>query len=544
MRITQREGESLKNYMNRFNDAMLEVNAFDEAVGVTAVMQGLNHDRFRDNLIKNTPTTFDEVNQRSLKFIKAEEYVLSKPQPPKEARTPTWRDESQSRKKFKPTQNRGPISVPKLDRPDSSTPQTRPTPPSWTSFAIPRSQILMQIKNKMEMRRPNPLQSPATSRDHTRYCDFHQDHGHTTEECKSLKSELEIHKLSTNPLRKPVAQKRRLFGGERLTAIKEEVKNLLQAGFIRRVDYCEWIANPVMVKKSNGKWRMCIDYTNLNDACPKDCHPMPSIDKLVEAALGNERLSLLDAYSGYHQVRMAPEDKKMVTIVFRAQIGRNLEVYVDDIVVKSSRAEDHLTDLAETFNNLRRCSMKLNPAKCTFGVESGKFLGFMVSRRGIEVNPEKIKAIEEMRPPRSTKDVQRLAGRVAALYRFISKSADKCLPFFKVLRTAAQKDETGKPQKFNWTTECQVAFDELKAYLGSLPLLTKAQEGEILYLYLGISDTAVSSVLVREVGKQQQPVYYASKVLQGAEQSTDLDAPSWTDPIREYLLNGTVLEDK
>ncbi|GKV21693.1 hypothetical protein SLEP1_g31647 [Rubroshorea leprosula] len=721
MRITQREGESLKNYMNRFNDAMLEVNAFDEAMGVTAVMQGLNHDRFRDNLIKNTPTTFDEreqrnegsaavgctvvgmllllllaccagqkieesslrlelgtwaagllrllsglnhdrfrdnlikntpttfdeVNQRSLKFIKAEEYVLSKPQPPKEARTPTWRDESQSRKKFKPTQNRGPIPVPKLDRPDSNTPQTRPTPPSWTSFTIPRSQILMQIKNKMEMRRPNPLQSPATSRDHTRYCDFHQDHGHTTEECKSLKSELEslarkgmlneyiqsrnlpkfvkeqgqpqgsrashnrdgvgyqqappplpppsriihmitggpevggtnakqqklyvrevrhynaaqkrkideedwknqsvtftsadlegvvtphndplvtsviinncevqralidtgsapdimyyhcfeslgldpallqkydgpiygfnnqpvpvegvlrlnvtfgsgrtyvtpsvrflvvkmpssfnlvigrptlteiraivsqshlcmkfptpmgvatlrgnqeaarhcymtsvarsrrnkevvpspeapqpetpntqqvmgvelpdnrpednpratpveevkevqlddndpskktqidtkltpiekeelvgflkankdvfawtsadmpgiptsvaVHKLSTNPLRKPVAQKRRLFGGERLTAIKEEVKNLLQAGFIRRVDYCEWIANPVMVKKSNGKWRMCIDYTNLNNACPKDCHPMPSIDKLVEAASGNER---------------------------------------------------------------------------------------------------------------------------------------------------------------------------------------------------------------------------------------------------------------
>ncbi|GKV48858.1 hypothetical protein SLEP1_g55649 [Rubroshorea leprosula] len=162
--------------------------------------------------------------------------------------------------------------------------------------------------------------------------------------------------------------------------------------------------------------------------------------------------------------------------------------------------------------------MKLNPAKCTFGVESGKFLGFMVSRRGIEVNPEKIKAIEEMKPPRSTKDVQRLAGRVAALHRFISKSADKCLPFFKVLRTAAQKNETGKPQKFNWTTECQVAFDELKAYLGSPPLLTKAQEGEILYLYLGISDTVVSSVLVKETGKQQQPVYYASKVLQGAEQ--------------------------
>ncbi|GKV53162.1 hypothetical protein SLEP1_g59700 [Rubroshorea leprosula] len=258
------------------------------------------------------------------------------------------------------------------------------------------------------------------------------------------------HKLSTNLLKKPVAQKRSLFGGERLQAIKEEVEKLLQAGFVRKVDHCEWVANPVLVKKANGKWRMCIDYTNLNNAYPKDCYPMPSIDKLVEAASGNETLSLLDAYLGYHQVPMAPEDEektafyagdeiycyvmmpfglknagatyqKMVTIVFHAQIGKNLEVYVDDIVVKSLKAEDHLADLDETFNNLRKNRMRLNPAKCIFGVESGKFLGFMVSRRGIEVNPEKIRAIAEMEPPKSVKDIQRLTGRVAALHRFISK---------------------------------------------------------------------------------------------------------------------------
>ncbi|GKV50632.1 hypothetical protein SLEP1_g57332 [Rubroshorea leprosula] len=259
---------------------------------------------------------------------------------------------------------------------------------------------------------------------------------------------------------------------------------------------------------------MCIDYTNLNDACPKDCYPMPNIDKLEEAASGNERLSLLDAYSGYHQVPMDPEDEektsfyagdeiycyvmmpfglknagatyqKMVTIVFRAQIGRNLEVYVDDIMVKSLKADDHLTDLEETFNNLKQNRMRLNPAKCIFGVESGKFLGFMVSRRGIEVNPEKIRAIAEMEPPKSVKDIQRLTGRVAALNRFISKSADKCLPFFKIM--------------------------------SSPPLLTEAKDGEILYLYLGISYEAISSVLVREEAKQQKPIYYISSVLHGAE---------------------------
>ncbi|GLU18539.1 hypothetical protein SLE2022_348350 [Rubroshorea leprosula] len=368
----------------------------------------------------------------------------------------------------------------------------------------------------------------------------------TSADMPGIPTSVSQHKLSTNPLKKLVAQKWRLFGGERLQVIKEEVEKLLQAGFVRRVNYYEWVANPVLVKKANGKWRMCINYTNLNDPCPKDCYPMPNIDKLVEAASGNERLSLLDAYSGYHQVPMAPEDEdktsfyagdeiycyvmmpfglknvgatyqKMVTIVFRAQIGRNLEVYVDDIVVKSLKAENHLTDLEETFNNLRKNRMRLNPAKCIFGVESGKFLGFMVSKRGIEVNTEKIQAVAEMEPPKSVKDVQRLTGRVAALHRFISKSADKCLSFFKIMRLAAQKDEYGKQKKFAWNFECQAAFDELKSYLSSPPLLTKADDGEILYLYLGIADEAISSVLVREEGKQQKPVYYISSVLHGAE---------------------------
>ncbi|GKV36000.1 hypothetical protein SLEP1_g44186 [Rubroshorea leprosula] len=303
----------------------------------------------------------------------------------------------------------------------------------------------------------------------------------------------------------------------------------------------------MLVKKANSKWRMCIDYTNLNDACPKDCYPMPNIDKLVEAASGNERLSLLDAYSGYHQVPMAPEDEektsfyvgdeiycyvmmpfglknagaiyqKMVTIVFRAQIGWNLEVYVDDIVVKSLKADDHLTDLGETFNNLRQNIMRLNPAKCIFGVESGKFLGFMVSRRGIEVNPEKIRAIAEMEPPKSVKDIQRLTGRVAALHRFISKSADKCLPFFKIMSSPPllTKAKDGEILYLYLGISDEVISSVL-SYLSSPPLLTKAKDGEILYLYLGISDEVISSVLVREEAKQQKPIYYISSVLHGVE---------------------------
>ncbi|GKU90939.1 hypothetical protein SLEP1_g4880 [Rubroshorea leprosula] len=364
----------------------------------------------------------------------------------------------------------------------------------------------------------------------------------TTDEMPGILAELTVHKLSTDPTKRPVVQKRRLFGPEKQAAIDEEIQKLLQAGFIRRVEYSEWVSNPVLVKKPNGKWRMCIDFTNLNDACPKDPHPLPNVEKLVERAVGHERMSFLDASSGYHQVQLLLDDQektafyagdaiycyvmmpfglknagatyqKLVQIIFKLHIGKNIEVYVDDMIVTSVRAEDHIGDLEETFQNLRRAQMKLNPLKCTFAVESGKFLGYVVSKKGIEVNLEKVEAVQQMEPPRTVKDVQCLTGRVAALHRFIARSAERCLPFFKALR---------EPKNFQWTNECQQAFDELKRYLASVPLLSKLVDGECLYLYLGVTQEAVSSVLLREENKNQKPICYASKVLQGAEQNYPL----------------------
>ena len=131
--------------------------------------------------------------------------------------------------------------------------------------------------------------------------------------------------------------------------------------------------------------------------------------------------------------------------------------------------------------------MKLNPSKCAFGVSSGKFLGFIVSHRGIETNPKKVRAILEMCSPRTTKEVQSFTGRVAALNRIVSKATDKCLPFFKTLKKA-----------FAWTEECETAFQELKHYLSNPPLLSPSKEGEDLFLYLAVSVTAVSAALIRE----------------------------------------------
>ena len=129
--------------------------------------------------------------------------------------------------------------------------------------------------------------------------------------------------------------------------------------------------------------------------------------------------------------------------MFRPQIGRNVEVYVNDMLVKSQDKEIHLDDLQETFDTLRQYNMKLNPSKYAFGVSLRKFLGFMVSHRGIEANPDKIQAILDMKPPQNVKEVQSLTGRVAALNRFVSKTTDKCLPFFRVLKKA-----------FEWMDDC------------------------------------------------------------------------------------------
>ena len=198
--------------------------------------------------------------------------------------------------------------------------------------------------------------------------------------------------------------------------------------------------------------------------------------------------------------------QRLVNHMFHPQIRRNVEVYVDDMLVKSLDKGKHLDDLQETFNTLKRYNMKLNPSKCAFGIASGKFLGFMVSYRGIEANPEKIKAILDMKSPQSIEEVQSLTEQVAALNRFVSKATDRCLPFFKVLEKA-----------FEWTDECQRAFQDLKTYLVTAPLLSPSVMGEELFLYLAVTPHAVSSALIREEGKVQKSVYYTSRALRGAE---------------------------
>jgi hypothetical protein len=241
------------------------------------------------------------------------------------------------------------------------------------------------------------------------------------------------------------------------------VQKLLDAKIIREVQYPIWVANVVMVPKKNGNMRMCIDFTELNKACPKDPYPLLRIDVIIDQAAGCDMLSLLDCFSGYHQVRMRREDEgktgfttrfgifcfirvpeglrnagstfnRMMKLILGNQLGRDTSAYVDDIVIMSEKDKDHIADLTETFDNMRRNDLKLNPEKCIFGIRKGQLLRCMVSKRGIQANPQKIEALRRMQPPSSRKEVQRLIGRIASLNRFISKAAELSLPFFKVLR--------------------------------------------------------------------------------------------------------------
>ena len=344
------------------------------------------------------------------------------------------------------------------------------------------------------------------------------------------------HRLNVNPSFKPIKQKRRSFAAERQKAINEEVSKLLQAGAIREVEYPEWLVNVVLVKKANGKWRLCIDFTDINKACPKDSFPLPRIDLIVDATTGHELLRFMDAFSGYNQISMDPGEQektsfitaqgtycyrvmplglknagatyqRLVNRMFQRQIGTTMEVYIDDTLVKSTTAGLHIAHMSEAFQILRNYNTKLNPAKCAFGVSAEKFLGFVVNHRGIEVNPDKIKAVLNVSSPSSIKEVQRLTGRIGALIRFVSRASDKCQPLFQVLK-----------KTFQWDTKCEEAFSALKTYLSSPPILVSPIEGELLTLYLAVSDFSTSAVLVIDKERVQHPVYYCSRALRGAEE--------------------------
>jgi hypothetical protein len=233
---------------------------------------------------------------------------------------------------------------------------------------------------------------------------------------------------------------------------------------------------------------VCIDYTSLNKNYPKDPFPLPRIDQIIDSTAGCARLSFLDAYSSNNQIKLKKEDEEKTAFItpygvfcyqvmpfglknvgatyqrmmqncLGSQIGYNIQVYIDDVVITTRKEESLISDLVETFDNLNRYKLKLNPTKCSFGVSAGQLLGFLVSARGIEVNPEKIQAILTMGKPTKLHDVQKLAGRVTTLSRFVARLGEKALPFYTLMKKS--------DDKFEWIEEADIAFVQLKKVLST-----------------------------------------------------------------------------
>ena len=285
------------------------------------------------------------------------------------------------------------------------------------------------------------------------------------------------HKLPLKPECPPIKQKLRRMKLEVSLKIKDEVEKQFNAGFLAVAAYPQWVANVVPVSKkdgNDGKVRMCVDYRDLNRASSKDDFPLPHIDILVDNTAKFSLFSFMDGFSRYNQIKMAPEDIEKTTFItpwgtfcykvmsfglknvgatyqramvtlFHDMIHKDIEVYVDDMIAKSRSEEEHLVNLRKLFERLRKFKLRLNPTKCTFGVRSGKLLGFIVSHRGIEVDPDKVRAILKMPHPRTEKEVRGFLGRLNYIARFISQLTATCEPIFKLLR---------KNQVVEWNEDC------------------------------------------------------------------------------------------
>ncbi len=256
--------------------------------------------------------------------------------------------------------------------------------------------------------------------------------------------------------------------------IKEEIIRLLNANFIRPCRYVDWISNIVPVeKKGSNKLRVCIDFRDLNRATPKDEYPMPIANMLINDASGHKVISFLDGNVGYNQIFMAEEDafktafrcpgfvglfewtvmtfelknagatyQRAMNLIFHDLLGVILEVYIDDVVVKSDANESHIADLRLAFERMRKYGLKMNPLKCAFGVSAGRFLGFIIHQHGIEIDPKKIEAIQKVQAPTCKKDMQKFLGKVNYLRQFIVNLLGKVDAFTPILRLKDDDDFT------------------------------------------------------------------------------------------------------
>src|SRR6185437_1408998 len=343
------------------------------------------------------------------------------------------------------------------------------------------------------------------------------------------------HRLPLKKGFRPFQQRARQMKAKVLEEVKKEVEKMLDVGFIRPCRYAEWISSVVPVQKKDGRWRVCVNFRDLNRATPKDEYPMPVAETLINVAAGHKMMSFMDGNAGYNQIFMAPEDvnktafrvpgavglfeylvmtfglknagatyQHAMNYIFHDLIGKLVEIYIDDVVVKSTSAGGHLEDLSKVLEWTQKFGLKMNPKKCAFGVSAGQFLGFLVHERGIEIGLKSQKAVKTMKPPTTKKVLQKLIGKINFVRRFISNLSGRIEPFMGLVKIKSDDE-------FRWGAEQQQAFDEIKEYLSKPPVLVPPQQDRPFYVYLSVGDTSIASVLVQQHDGQERVVFYLSR---------------------------------
>nr|GEV49132.1 reverse transcriptase domain-containing protein [Tanacetum cinerariifolium] len=441
--IKQRDGETIEDFMKRFKTETGRMKGAPECMRIFEFMHGVNNPELTKRLNEHVPKTMEEMMITTTAFIRGEAAAASK----KKGHV-SWKPHDQSkrhssdkRSDFRGHSREGRGS-------NRFTPSPRRRKKSW---------LLKQRRDYMAAR------TTKTPSDHRRCHPLHQ----SMDELHGCEIIVTLQRGNRNNPQHNIDTYRMCIGDyivrdtqrgedsgqtpERARAIQAEVQKLVEAGIMREVYYHDWLSNPVMVKKHDGSWRMCVDFTDLNKAY---------------------------AYKGYHQIQLAEADEentafhtghgvycytkmpfglknvgatyqRLMDKAFKGQVGRNIEVNVDDLVVKSYTEAEMMRDIEETLCTLRKVNMKLNPKKCSFGLSERVFLGFL------------------------------------------SKSAKKSLPLFQTLKKCIKKND------FHWTTEAEQAFQQLKQHISELPLLVAPKPQEELIMYLSATYGAISAAMSR-----------------------------------------------
>ncbi|CAA0824502.1 Uncharacterized mitochondrial protein AtMg00860, partial [Striga hermonthica] len=381
-------------------------------------------------------------------------------------------------------------------------------------------------------------------------------------EMPGLDPKVAVHNLSVRTGARPVKQAQRRFRPDLVPLIEVEVNKLIEVGFIREVKYPTWISSIVPVRKKNGQVRVCVDFRDLNEACPKDDFPLPITELMIDATMGHEALSFMDGSSGYNQIRMSPRDEELTAFrtpkgiycykvmpfglknagatyqramqrIFDDMLHKSMFVivFIDDILIYSKSQKEHEEHLRVVLETLRQEKLFAKFSKCEFWLQRVFFLGHVITQAGIEVDPSKVSAIQNWSTPRSPSEVRSFLSLAGYYRRFIEGFSKFALPLSQLTR---------KSVKFEWTDRCESSFQELKRRLIAAPVLTIPDPSRSFTIFSDASRQGLGCVLMQD----GQVVAYASRQLKPHEQNYpthDLELAAVVHALkiwRHYLYGG------